>query len=149
MPIRSYNFRKTSDGLFRAVIAIVPERTAPVSLGKKIVAIVDDDEAMLEATSGFLEAMGYDVLPFGSGEAFLESPRASTIDVLLTDINMPGMSGLDLQTMVRVRYPALPVIMMTALRDDMLRRRVIASGAKALLQKPILADDLVRCLEAA
>ncbi|EJB07001.1 response regulator with CheY-like receiver, AAA-type ATPase, and DNA-binding domains [Rhizobium leguminosarum bv. trifolii WSM597] len=116
-------------------------------LGKKTIAIVDDDEALLEGTSGFLEAMGYDVLAFGSGEAFLESPHKDRVDVLLTDINMPGMSGLDLQNVVRVQRPGIPVVMMTALRDDMLRQRAITGGARELLQKPILADDLIRCLE--
>ncbi|MDQ0564077.1 FixJ family two-component response regulator [Rhizobium mesoamericanum] len=125
----------------------VAERTSPVFLGKKTIAIVDDDEALLEGTSGFLEAMGYDVLAFGSGEAFLESPHKDRVDVLLTDINMPGMGGLDLQNVVRAQCPGIPVVMMTALRDDMLRQRAITGGARELLQKPILADDLIRCLE--
>lgn len=119
----------------------------PVSFGKKSVAIVDDDEALLEATSGFLEAMGYDALPFNSGEAFLDFKEKERVGLLLTDINMPGMNGLELQDIVRSRHPGMKIVMMTALRDDMLRRRALAGGAKELLQKPILADDLIRCLE--
>lgn len=118
-----------------------------MSLGTKSVAIVDDDEALLEATSSFLESMGYHTLLFPSGESFLEFPDGANVETLLTDINMPGMSGLELQQIVRVRHPAMKVVMMTALKDESIRRRALAAGARELLIKPVLADDLIRCLE--
>ncbi|WJH41488.1 response regulator [Aliirhizobium terrae] len=121
----------------------------PLAFGKKSVAIVDDDEALLEATSGFLEAMGYDAIPFSSGEAFLDFDGKERVSLLLTDINMPGMNGLELQHILRTRHPDLKIVMMTALRDEVVRRRAMAAGAKELLQKPILADDLIRCIETA
>ncbi|WP_374730693.1 response regulator transcription factor [Aliirhizobium terrae] len=120
-----------------------------MAFGKKSVAIVDDDEALLEATSGFLEAMGYDAIPFSSGEAFLDFDGKERVSLLLTDINMPGMNGLELQHILRTRHPDLKIVMMTALRDEVVRRRAMAAGAKELLQKPILADDLIRCIETA
>jgi FixJ family two-component response regulator len=118
-----------------------------VSAGKKAVAVVDDDEAVLDATSSFLEALGYDTRAFNSGEAFLAAGLAGDVSCLLTDINMPGLSGLDLQDRVRRVRPALPIIMMTALTDDSIRRRALAGGARDLLRKPLAADDLIRCLE--
>ena len=60
---------------------------------------------------------------------------------------MPGISGIELQDRVREQRPALPVIMMTALTDDALRRRALAGGARDLLRKPLVADELIRCLE--
>lgn len=118
-----------------------------MSAGKKAVAVVDDDEAVLDATSSFLEALGYDTLAFSSGEAFLASGLEGDVSCLLSDINMPGVSGLDLQDRVRRVRPALPIILMTALTDDTTRRRAFAGGARDLLRKPLAADDLIRCLE--
>lgn len=122
-------------------------RKHQVSGDKKSVAIVDDDEALLEATSGFLESMGYDALPFSSGRSFLAYDHIDLVALLLTDINMPEMTGLELLDIVKKRWPEMPIIMMTALKDEVIRRRAIAGGAKDLLQKPILADDLIRCIE--
>lgn len=116
-------------------------------VGKKAVAVVDDDEAVLDATSSFLEALGYDARAFNSGEAFLAAMAGSDVSCLLTDVNMPGISGIELQDRVREQRPALPVIMMTALTDDALRRRALAGGARDLLRKPLVADELIRCLE--
>lgn len=118
-----------------------------MSAGKKAVAVVDDDEAVLDATSSFLEALGYDTRAFNSGEAFLASGLAGDVSCLLTDINMPGLNGLDLQERVRRVRPALPIILMTALTDDTTRLRAFAGGARDLLRKPLAADDLIRCLE--
>lgn len=118
-----------------------------MSAEKKAVAVVDDDEAVLDATSSFLEALGYDPRAFSSGEAFLASGLAGDVSCLLTDINMPGLNGLDLQERVRRVRPALPVILMTALTDDTTRRLAFAGGARDLLRKPLAADDLIRCLE--
>lgn len=118
-----------------------------MSAERKTIAVVDDDEAVLDATSCFLEALGYDARAFSSGEAFLASGAEDEVCCLLTDVNMPGLTGLDLQDRVRRSRPALPIIMMTALTDDAVRRRAFAGGARGLLRKPLAADDLIRCLE--
>lgn len=115
--------------------------------GRKAVAIVDDDPAVLDATSCFVDSLGYVALPFKSGEDFLEFGGKNEVSHLLTDVNMPGMSGLDLNDIVRARFPDVVVIMMTALRDEKLRARALAGGARELLRKPLLADDLIRCLD--
>lgn len=114
---------------------------------RKPIAIVDDDEDVLDATAGFLESLGYQTVSFNSGEAFLAYPDRTCILCLLTDVNMPGLSGLELQAALRSIDPSVPVIMMTALRDDELRQRAILGGARELLRKPVMADDLIRCLE--
>ncbi len=124
-----------------------------MSVGKRTVAVVDDDEAVLDATSSFLESLGYDAVAFSSGAAFLASdaflaPEATDrAACLLTDVDMPGLNGLELQERVRRVRPALPIIMMTALSDDAIRRRALAGGARDLLRKPLAADALIRCLE--
>jgi FixJ family two-component response regulator len=117
-----------------------------VAQNRKSVAVVDDDENVLDATSIFLDSMGFDALPFSSGEDFLRSPDKANVDCLLTDVNMPGMSGLELQDAVRGLLPDLPVIIMSAVSDESVRRRALANGAKEVLQKPILGDVLVKVL---
>lgn len=126
----------------------VARKGAHVAYDRKPIAIVDDDEDVLDATAIFLESLGYETETFSSGEAFLASADRSRVFCLLTDVNMPGLSGLELQAIVKSTDPGLPVIMMTALRDEALRQRAIAGGAKELLRKPVVADDLIRCLEA-
>ncbi|KAA0073967.1 response regulator [Tardiphaga sp. P9-11] len=116
---------------------------------KKPVAIVDDDEDILDATSSFLGAVGYETILFSSAEAFLAYDRKSQFLCLLTDVNMPGMSGLELQAIVRATLPMLPIFIMTALSDDNVRKRAIDGGAKGILRKPVNGDDLIRCLEGA
>ncbi|MER8376025.1 response regulator [Mesorhizobium sp. M1409] len=118
-----------------------------MSGGKRSVAIVDDDEGLLEATSGFLESMGYRAIPFSSGREFLDSGLVEEVSVLLTDVNMPGITGLELQKIVRTLRPAITIVMMTALQDENIRRKAMAGGARELLHKPVLADALIRCLE--
>ncbi|SFV05541.1 Response regulator receiver domain-containing protein [Methylobacterium sp. 174MFSha1.1] len=129
----------------------------PLSVGKTTVAIVDDDEGVLDATSGFLESLGYAAVAFSSGTAFLASDvflaaepqgrAAGTLGCLLTDVDMPGINGLELQERVRRTRPDLPIIMMTGFYDDAIRRRALAGGARDLLRKPLAADALIRCLE--
>lgn len=118
-----------------------------MSVAKNIVAIVDDDEAILDATSSLLESFGYETVAFSSGAAFLDYDHVGDITRLLTDVNMPGMDGFELQQRLRLDYPRIGVIMMTALSDDHVKRRALACGARELLRKPIMADDLIRCLE--
>jgi DNA-binding NarL/FixJ family response regulator len=60
---------------------------------------------------------------------------------------MPGMSGFELLDIVRKKHPDMRIVMMTALKDESIIRKALAGGAQALLQKPILADDLVKCIE--
>lgn len=129
----------------------------PLSVGKTTVAIVDDDEGMLDAMSGFLESLGYEAVAFSSGAAFLASDTflgaeapgrlAGQLACLLTDVDMPGINGLELQERVRRTRPDLPIIMMTGFYDDAIRRRALAGGARDLLRKPLAADALIRCLE--
>lgn len=125
----------------------------PLSVGKTTVAVVDDDEGVLDATSGFLESLGYEAVAFRSGAAFLASDvflacdPAGYLACLLTDVDMPGINGLELQERVRRTRPDLPIIMMTGFYDDAIRRRALAGGAQDLLRKPLAADALIRSLE--
>lgn len=112
-----------------------------------IVAIIDDDDSLRRALSSLLRAEGMAVRVFESAEAFLAASAGEMPDAVLTDIQMPGMSGLDLQDRLNRLYPGLPVLVMTALPDRPLRERALSSGAVTVLNKPIDAGVLLARLQ--
>lgn len=118
-----------------------------MSRRKTTVAIVDDDQAVLDSTSNFIASLGYDAVAFSSGADFLCFEGRDVVSHLLTDVQMPGMTGLELMAAVRAQQPNVTVILMTARRDETVRARALAGGARAFLYKPVMADDLIRCLE--
>ena len=114
-----------------------------------IVSIVDDDYAVRTATQTFVRSLGYKATAFASAEDFLKAPERETTDCLITDIQMPGMSGLELQHELAQRRPGLPIIFITAFPDERVRRQAMATGATCLLHKPYDGDMLIECIEKA
>lgn len=113
------------------------------------IAVVDDDESLRLALVGLVRSMGFRATGFGSAAAFLASAELGTSDCLITDIHMPGLSGIDLQRHLAKRRPTLPIIMITARTDPGLREQAVAEGAVCVLMKPFEADMLASCLERA
>lgn len=113
------------------------------------ITVIDDDESVREALPDLLRELGFSVEAFASGEAFLASADTPAADVLLVDVAMPGMSGPDLQLHLRSRGRAVPIIFMTAHRNESIRQRVLEAGAVACLFKPFRESDLVAALERA
>ncbi|WP_448659087.1 response regulator transcription factor [Sphingomonas sp. CJ99] len=111
-----------------------------------LIAVIDDDHAIRTGLSSLLRSAGYDVVLFDSAEAFLASPAARTVERVVTDIQMPGMSGIELQSVLRKTRPALPVLIMTAFPEPALRDQALAGGAACFLSKPFDADELLRLL---
>jgi FixJ family two-component response regulator len=114
-----------------------------------LIAVVDDDESVREATRGLLRSMGLTVEVFPSGEDFLNSPHLSRIACLVADINMPGMSGLDLHDHVSTLEKRIPTILMTAYPNDRNRKRSLAAGVRCYLVKPFNEDELLDCIRKA
>jgi FixJ family two-component response regulator len=112
-----------------------------------LIAIVDDDAAVCEAVQGLVEAFGFAAAAFSSAEEFLQSERLNDTACLITDVQMPGMSGLQLQNHLSVSGSRIPVIVITAFPDD--DRRALAAGAICFLRKPVIKDDLLRCIRLA
>ncbi|CAM5775356.1 Response regulator protein TodT [Labrys miyagiensis] len=102
----------------------------------QIVSIVDDDESVRTAMEGLVRSLGFVACTFGSAEDFLSSPQAEATDCLITDVQMPGMSGLELQNHLRARGSRMPVIFITAYPERNVRQRAEAAGAIAFLEKP-------------
>jgi two-component system response regulator FixJ len=112
-------------------------------------AIIDDDEALRQALAELLEVFGYTCLTFDGAESFLADHAPGRFAGVVTDLNLLGESGLQLQGRLRLIEPALPVIVISAQTDPATRARVLASGAVAYLTKPINDQVLLRHLVAA
>ena len=114
-----------------------------------IVSIVDDDESVRAAMSSLVRSLGYNSCVFRSAEEFLTSPRLRDTSCLIADVQMPGMSGLELQDELAIRRPDMPVIFITAFPEERIRKRAEAAGAVAFFSKPVDNDALIERLDAA
>ncbi|MBO1908830.1 response regulator [Microvirga sp. 3-52] len=114
-----------------------------------VIAVVDDEEAIRDALSDLLLVMGYSCQTFDRAEAFLAAHTPDRFDCLITDIRMPGMSGLDLLQHLEAAGSTMPVIVVTSMTDSVTRSRALASGAHAYLTKPVTDEALLQSLTTA
>ena len=112
-----------------------------------LICVVDDDVASV-LLADLLHA-GYQVETFGSAEAFLQSTAATTSHCVVTDVQMSGLSGIDLLGQLQARGSGTPVIIITALSEDRWAAQAINSGAAYFLRKPFEAADFLSCVEGA
>jgi FixJ family two-component response regulator len=111
-----------------------------------LIAVIDDDASFRVALVESLGSLGYEVRGFGSAEEFVARDGQIPFDCVITDIHMPGMSGLDLQRLLVARDCHVPVILITARAEPGLEARAAACGAVGLLRKPFESDALLGCL---
>jgi two-component system, LuxR family, response regulator FixJ len=114
-----------------------------------VIAVVDDEEAIRDALSDLLLVMGYSSQVFDRAEAFLAAYGTKRFDCLITDIRMPGMSGLDLLQHLQATGSTMPVIVVTSLTDPLTRSRALEGRAHAYLTKPVTDDILLQSLKTA
>jgi FixJ family two-component response regulator len=119
---------------------------------KKMVALVEDDDSYRVAVQRLLKSAGFSVQLFASAEDFLRSGRQHETGCLITDIRMPGMSGLDLQAKLNADRCLIPTIFITAHGDEDMRLQAMRGGAVKFMVKPfdcaILLDSVRVALEA-
>jgi FixJ family two-component response regulator len=114
-----------------------------------LISVIDDDESFRVATDSLLRARGYVVHTFSSAPEFLRSPQLDETSCLITDLQMPDVSGLELQTLLRNQGRTVPMIFVTAFPDESARLRALRDGAICFLSKTSDAATLMRCVEAA
>ncbi len=124
-------------------------RASDPSKAIPMIAIVDDDDAVREATAGFVRSLGYSASTFASADEFLESEQVGNTSCLITDVRMPGMSGFDLQDRLIARGHSIPIIFITGHPDDSVRKRAMKAGAIGFLAKPVDTEHLIRTLDKA
>jgi FixJ family two-component response regulator len=118
-----------------------------MSIRRKVVAVVDDDPAMLKAIERLLNAKGFDVEVFSSAEAFLDNAATSVAGCLVLDIHLDGMSGIELRRRLAASGSRLPVIFMTAVNEEATRKEAVAAGCIAYLRKPFPAHLLIEAID--
>ncbi|NEW97128.1 response regulator [Rhodopseudomonas sp. BR0G17] len=111
--------------------------------------MVDDDESFRKALASLVELLGYRVDPFASAEALLASDSLERAACIITDIQMPSMSGIELHRRIQSSGRTIPFIFVTAYPDDATRARALRDGAIGYLGKPMQEAGLVDCLERA
>jgi FixJ family two-component response regulator len=114
-----------------------------------MIAIVDDDDAVRGAMEQLMRSLDYCASTFASADEFLKSEQVSNTSCLITDLHMPGLSGLDLQDRLIARGHRIPIIFVTGYPDDMARTRAINAGAAGFLGKPFNYDHLIGHLDKA
>jgi FixJ family two-component response regulator len=114
-----------------------------------VVSVVDDDDSVRESLPPLLEALGFAARAFASAEEFLGSDAISETSCLILDITMPGMSGMELYSELKLRGCNTPVIFITARGDEPLRRALLKEGAVECLDKPFNDTDLQQALNKA
>jgi FixJ family two-component response regulator len=114
-----------------------------------LISIIDDDASLRHALVRLIRSFGYEARGFGSAEEFTESGTIGSFACVITDIQMPGMSGIELKQLLAKLNRTVPVIMITARHDVGLEERALAAGAACFLRKPFAAEALIACLERA
>jgi FixJ family two-component response regulator len=115
----------------------------------KLVSIVDDDDSMRAAVQDLLEAVGFSAQAFASAEEFLSSGKYRETACLITDIRMPGMSGLELQAKLNAERCRIPIIFITAHGDEKMRMQARREGVVEFLSKPLDNEVLLDSVRAA
>jgi len=115
----------------------------------RFIAIVDDDKSVLSALQDLIESEGLPTLCFGSAEQFLDSEAPYKAACLITDVRMPGMSGLELQAKLKAERCRIPIIFITAHGDAKMRIQAMRDGAVEFLTKPFDNGVLLETIHAA
>jgi FixJ family two-component response regulator len=113
------------------------------------IAVIDDDESFRVALVESLASLGYGVDGYASAEEYIHRAVGKSFSCIVTDIHMPGISGLDLMKRLAAQGATTPVVLITARSDTNLEAKAATSGAACLLRKPFDINDLVKCIEGA
>ena len=124
-------------------------RVSHIEGEEKLVAIVDDDEAVRAALQGLMKSVGLMARTFASAKEFLESRERRRTGCLIADVQMPGMSGLELQASLNAADCRIPTIFITAHADEKIRMRALGAGAIEFVSKPFDDEALVASVRAA
>ena len=114
-----------------------------------VIAIVDDDESFRQATISFIRSLGYSAAAFPSADAFINSNVVENTDCLISDIQMPGMSGIELQSHLIAQGHRVPIIFVTAFPETKARGHALRAGAIGFLGKPFDDENLISYLNKA
>jgi FixJ family two-component response regulator len=116
---------------------------------RTLISIVEDDQPFRESMRKLVTLLGYNVEAFASAADFLKSPVVPETDCLVADVQMPGMTGVELHKRLIAAGHAIPTILVTAHPNEAVRNRALKDGVVCYLPKPVDDDHLERCLRSA
>jgi FixJ family two-component response regulator len=116
---------------------------------RTLVSIVEDDDLFRESMRKLVTLLGYTVEAFASPADFLKSPLIAETDCLVADVQMPGMTGVELHKQLIEAGRRIPTILVTAYPNEAVRNRALKDGVVCYLPKPVDDDHLERCLVSA
>ena len=114
-----------------------------------VISIIDDDASVRVATNRLVRSLGYAAHSFASADGFLQSPHVNETTCVIADIQMPGMSGIELQSRLIAKGRSVPMIFITAFPEESIRSRALKAGAVCFLSKPFDGAILIECIDVA
>ena len=114
-----------------------------------MISIIDDDEFMLDAVRNLVRSLGHSTAAFSSAEDYLRSDYLRDSACVIADVQMPGMTGAELQDRLIADGLRAPIIFMTAYSDERVQKRVMDAGAFGFLSKPFDDECLIKCIDEA
>src|SRR5882762_9735004 len=135
--------------------AMAPRQLFPLLVRKRselvvkgmVISIIDDNESIRAALKRLIQSIGLSVEDFASAEDFLVSCRSQDSACLILDLELPGMSGLELQTQLHISNPGVPIVFISARFDENARARALRTGAIEFLQKPFSEEALFEAIK--
>lgn len=114
-----------------------------------VIAIVDDDRSVREALTSLVRSLGYAAIAFERAEDLLKSRRRRSVACVIADVQMPGMTGLELYDRLSASAKPIPTVLITAYPEDGARERALSAGVIGYLSKPFDEQDLLGCVRSA
>lgn len=116
---------------------------------KVLISVVDDDESVREGVTDLIGTLGFSAISFASAEDFLNSDQLHSTSCLIADVQMPGMTGLELYRKLVASGRAIPTLLITAYPDERVRVRALKAGVLCYLIKPFAEDEFLDCIHSA
>ncbi len=111
-----------------------------------MIAIVDDDHSVREALTSLVRSLGYVAMAFECAEDLLKSKRRRSMSCVITDVQMPGMTGVELHNRLVASGEPIPTILITAFPEERTRERALQAGVTGYLTKPFSEEELLACI---
>src|SRR6266850_7205071 len=130
----------------RPLFPLLVRKRTELAVKGVVISIIDDNASIRMALKRLIESIGLCAADFASAEEFLVSCRSQDSACLILDLNLPGMSGLELQSQLHVSNPDVPLVFISARFDENARAQALRAGAISFLQKPFIEEDLFRAI---
>jgi FixJ family two-component response regulator len=113
------------------------------------ISIIDDDDSVRISTSLLVRSLGFITHTFASAKDFLDSPHLTGAGCLIVDVQMPAMTGIELQDLLRAQGHRVPIIFISAFPDKSIKTQALEGGALCFLSKPFQPATLIECINLA